>query len=41
MMEIIKIASIYKVGIFALSLYVLSFAIVSIGNLITYIKNKY
>jgi hypothetical protein len=39
-MEITKIASIYKVGLFVLSIYVLSFIIVTISNLINYIKNK-
>lgn len=37
---ILKIASIYKIGIFLMSLYVLCFLIVSLGNFFTFIKNK-
>lgn len=40
LVHLIKIASIYKVGIFVLSLYVLSFAIASLSNMFNYIKNK-
>lgn len=39
-MDMMKIASIYKVGLFVLSIYVLSFVVVSISNMIDYIKNK-
>jgi hypothetical protein len=35
-----KIASIYKVGLFVLSIYALSFIIVTISNFINYLKNK-
>ena len=37
---ILKIASIYKIGIFLMSLYILCFLIVSLGNFFTFIKNK-
>lgn len=40
LMTIIKIAPIYKIGIFLMSLYVLSFIIVSLVNFFTFIKNK-
>jgi hypothetical protein len=40
LMTLIKIASIYKIGIFLMSLYILCFLIVSLGNFFTFIKNK-
>lgn len=40
-MEILKIASIYKVGLFALSIYLLSFLVVTMGDFITFVKNKF
>jgi hypothetical protein len=40
-MEILKMASIYKVGLFVLSIYLLSFLVVTMGDFFTFIKNKF
>lgn len=37
---LLKIASIYKVGIFLLSLYVMCFTIVSLADFFRFVKNK-
>ena len=39
-MEILKMASIYKVGLFVLSIYLLSFLVVTMGDFFTFIKKQ-